>query len=56
MIKILNRANDREVERINDDDYFDLDDDYIYIKDEFDGIVYFDRKEYYAVKPLEFVV
>jgi len=54
MIYIKNKINHRTIESINDNDYFKIDKDKIYIKDEFNNIISFDRSMFYAEKPLNF--
>lgn len=48
MITIKNKINNREIDRINNNDYFSIDKDFIYIKDEFGSIIKFSRKMFYS--------
>ena len=42
----------KEIERIHNNDYFNIDTNKIYIKDEYGNIIYFDRKMFYAIKKI----
>jgi len=53
MIKIKSKINNKIVECIENNDYFNLDDDFIYIKDEFNNIIKFDRRVFYSEMSLE---
>ena len=52
MINIKSKHNNQVVEVLNDDDHFNIDDEFIYIKDEFDNIIKYDREFFHAEKPL----
>ena len=53
MIKIKEKLNNNVVEQINNNDYFNIDKDFIYIKDEFNNIIKFDRRVFYSEMDLD---
>ena len=48
MIQIKNKINNRAVEQLSNNNYFNIDKDFIYIKDEFDNIIKFSRIMFYS--------
>ncbi len=56
MIEIKNKINNRTIEQIDNNDYFKIDKNFIYIKDEFDNIIKFDRKMFYSEMKLNLEV